>query len=102
MILSIVFLLVGGETVTPLYIYLLTIKVNVGDKITSDTVIGTVIVIKETASWEKCSKWAHLRFTLANGRYYKTYTSYENFLKNTYDPKTVLNLSDKVKDWSER
>ena len=97
MILSIVFLLVGGETVTPLYTYLLTINVNVGDKITSDTVIGTVIVIKKTASWEKCSKWAHLHFTLANGRYYKTYT-----FKNTYNLKTVLNLPDKVKDWSER
>lgn len=93
---------INGEQVTSLYMHLLTINVNVGDKITSDTVIGTVGGGKGTSNWDKCSTGAHLHFTLANGWYGKTYTSYENFIKNTYDPKTVLNLSDKVKDWSER
>lgn len=93
---------INGEQVTSLYKHLLTINVSVGDKITSDTVIGTVGGGKGTSNWDKCSTGAHLHFTLANGWYGKTYTSYENFLKNTYDPKTVLNLSDKVKDWSER
>ena len=74
-----VFHTINGKQVTSMYMHLLTINVNLGDQVTSNTVVGTVGGGRNTASWENCSTGAHLHFTLANGWYGKTYIYYSTF-----------------------
>lgn len=97
-----VFHTINGKQVTSMYMHLLTINVNLGDQVTSNTVIGTVGGGRNTASWENCSTGAHLHFTLANGWYGKTYIYYSTFLANTYDPQKTLGLPNKGSYWYSR
>ena len=97
-----IFHTINGKQVTSMYMHLLTINVNLGDQVTSNTVIGTVGGGRNTASWENCSTGAHLHFTLANGWYGKTYIYYSTFLANTYDPQKTLGLPNKGSYWYSR
>ena len=97
-----VFHTINGRQITSMYMHLLTINVSVGDKVDSNTVVGTVGGGAGTWGWERCSTGAHLHFTLANGWYGKTYLTYSTFLANTFDPKTTLGLPDKGYYWYSR
>ncbi len=93
---------IKGVKYTSSYLHLLNINVSVGDKVTFNTVIGTVGGGKGTRSWETCSTGAHLHFTIAAGWYGSTYASYSTFLAKTQNPKTILNLPNKGIYWFSR
>ena len=57
---------------------------------------------KKTKSWESCSTGAHLHFTLAEGWYGRTYSSYSTFLAKTFDPQKTLKLPNKNTYWYSR
>jgi murein DD-endopeptidase MepM/ murein hydrolase activator NlpD len=93
---------ISGKKYTTMYMHLLTINVSIGDKVTANTVVGTVGGGSGTSGWETCSTGAHLHFTIANGWYGKTYLSYSTFLASTVDPKEILNLPSKYTYWYSR
>lgn len=85
--------LINGKQYTSCYMHLLTIKVNVGDKVTNQTVVGTVGGGSGTP-WDSCSTGAHLHFGLGTGWYGTTYTSYSKWVANLVDPKSYLKFPD--------
>lgn len=93
---------INGKKYTSAYLHLLSINVKVGDSVTANTVIGTVGGGKKTQSWESCSTGAHLHFTIAEGWYGSTYTSYSTFLAKTLDPQEILKLPNKYTYWYSR
>ena len=93
---------INGKKYTSAYLHLLSINVKVGDSVTSNTVIGKVGGGKKTQSWEKCSTGAHLHFTLAEGWYGRTYSSYSTFLAKTFKPQKTLKLPNKNTYWYSR
>ena len=93
---------INGKKYTSAYLHLLSINVKVGDSVTSNTVIGKVGGGKKTKSWESCSTGAHLHFTLAEGWYGRTYSSYSTFLAKTFDPQKTLKLPNKNTYWYSR
>lgn len=93
---------INGKLYTSMYMHLLNINVSIGDKVTSQTVVGTVGGGSGTKAWERCSTGAHLHFTIATGWYGKTYVNYSTFLANTLNPKDLLNLPSKGIFWYSR
>ena len=81
--------LINGKQYTSCYMHLLTIKVSVGDKVTNQTIVGTVGGGSGTP-WDSCSTGAHLHFGLGTGWYGTTYTSYSKWVANLVDPKGYL------------
>lgn len=85
--------LINGKQYTSCYMHLLTINVSVGDKVTNQTVVGTVGGGSGTP-WDSCSTGAHLHFGLGTGWYGTTYTSYAKWVANLIDPKSYLKFPD--------
>lgn len=81
---------VDGEPYTTAYLHLLTINVEVGDQVTTDTMIGTVGGGSQTSSYDSCSTGAHLHFTVATGFYLgggsDSYSSYSTYVANSIEP----------------
>lgn len=95
---------IGGKKYTSLYMHLLNINVSIGDKVNSNTVVGTVGGGKGTWAWETCSTGAHLHFSVATGWYgdKNSYLSYSSFLAHLIDSKEVAKLPNKGKWWYSR
>lgn len=95
---------IGGKKYTSLYMHLLNINVSIGDKVNSNTVVGTVGGGKGTWAWETCSTGAHLHFSVATGWYgdKNSYVSYSSFLAHLIDSKEVAKLPNKGKWWYSR
>lgn len=81
---------VNGVAYTTYYFHLLSINVKVGDKVTTDTVIGTVGGGAQTKSYDKCSTGAHLHFGVAKGFYLgggkDGYSSYDTLVSKSMSP----------------
>jgi len=81
---------VNGKAYTHYYFHLLKINVKVGDKVSTDTLIGTVGGGKSTKSYDKCTTGAHLHFGIAKGFYLgggsEGYSSYSKFTSNSINP----------------
>ncbi len=81
---------VNGKAYTHYYFHLLKINVSVGDKVTTDTVIGTVGGGKSTQVYDECTTGAHLHFGIAKGFYLgggkEGYSSYSKFTSNSINP----------------
>lgn len=81
---------VNGVAYTTYYFHLLSINVKVGDKVSTDTVIGTVGGGKQTRSYDKCSTGAHLHFGVAKGFYLgggkEGYSSYSTLVSKSMSP----------------
>lgn len=75
---------VKGTPYTIVLMHLLTIKVDVGDEVTVNTVIGTVGGGAGTRSYDKCSTGAHLHYGVSKGNHYlKTKSeTYSKFTAN--------------------
>jgi len=73
---------------TVVYMHLLDVYVNVGDKVTTSTVIGTVGGGKGTRSYDKCTTGAHLHYGVSkNNHYLKSKSeSYSKFTANMINP----------------
>ena len=95
---------IGGKKDASLYMHLVTINVSIGDKVDSNTVVGTVGGGRGTWAWETCSTGAHLHFSVATGWYgdKNSYLSYSSFLAHLIDSKDVAKLPDKGKWWYSR
>lgn len=81
---------VNGTAYTTYYFHLLSINVKVGDKVNTDTVIGTVGGGKQTQSYDKCTTGAHLHFGVAKGFYLgggkDGYSSYSTLVSKSMSP----------------
>lgn len=73
---------IAGVKYTVLYAHLLSINVKVGDKVTSQSVIGRQGGGPATKAWETCSTGTHLHFGVSKGYY----TSYTKFISNNINP----------------
>lgn len=93
---------INGVKYTSSYWHLLSINVSIGDKVDSNTVVGTVGGGSGTRSYDSCSTGAHLHYMIAKGWYGETYTTYSKFLANTLNPKDILKLPNKGSYWSSR
>jgi len=93
---------INGVKYTTSYWHLLSINVNVGDKVDSNTVVGTVGGGRGTSSYDWCSTGAHLHYMIADGWYGETYTTYSKFLANTKNPQDILGLPNKGTYWYSR
>jgi len=93
---------INGVKYNTSYWHLLSINVKVGDKVDSNTVVGTIGGGSRTSGWDWCSTGPHLHYMVATGWYGETYTTYSKFLANTKDPKQVLGLPNKGVFWYNR
>ena len=93
---------INGKLYTTAYLHLLTINVSTGQRVTNQTVIGTVGGGKGTRSWERCSTGSHLHFGLGTGWYGSTYTAYSKWVANLQDPKGPFKLPNKGKYFYSR
>lgn len=93
---------VNGQKYTSGYFHLATIKVSVGDKVTYDTVVGTVGGSPSVETWDKCSTGTHLHLQIAYGLYLEDYYSYSGFQSKSIDPRLVLNLPQKGVKFNNR
>lgn len=73
---------IAGVKYTVLYAHLLSINVKVGDKVTSQSVVGRQGGGSATKAWETCSTGTHLHFGVSKGYY----TSYTKFISNNINP----------------
>ncbi len=80
---------VNGQAYTVSYLHLLQHNVNVGDKVTTNTVIGTVGGGSQTW-WDSCSTGAHLHLGVATGFYLgggpDGYSSYSTYVARAIEP----------------
>lgn len=79
---------VKGVPYTVVYMHLLKVNVNVGDKVTTSTIIGTVGGGAGTKSYDKCSTGAHLHYGVSKNNHYLKSKSetYSKFTANMIDP----------------
>lgn len=79
---------VKGVPYTVVYMHLLNVYVNVGDTVTTETVIGTVGGGAGTRSYDKCSTGAHLHYGVSKNNHYLKSKSetYSKFTANMIDP----------------
>ncbi|MFI3260742.1 MAG: peptidoglycan DD-metalloendopeptidase family protein [bacterium] len=80
---------VDGKAYTAAYLHLLNINVKVGDKVTTDTVVGTIGGGSGTW-WDTCTTGAHLHLTIATGFYLgggsDSYSNYYTYVANSIEP----------------
>lgn len=81
---------VDGKAYTISYLHLLSINVKVGDKVTTDTKIGTVGGGAQTSHYDACSTGAHLHYGVSTGFYLgfgpDSYSSYTTYVANAIEP----------------
>lgn len=83
---------INGKNYTSVYMHLRNIYVSKGQTVTKNTQIATMGGSSSQEYWDTCSTGQHLHFTIANGLYFKEYTSYDTFLNKTFDPRNVINF----------
>ncbi|NLA32876.1 MAG: peptidoglycan DD-metalloendopeptidase family protein [Mollicutes bacterium] len=97
---------VNGKKYTTQYTHLLSIRVKIGDVVTSESVVGTVGGGSQTRSYDKCSTGAHLHFAMATGHYggagSNSYSSYSTYLTRCFDAQKFLGLPAKGVTFSGR
>lgn len=79
---------VNGTPYTIVYMHLLTVNVNVLDKVDVNTIIGTVGGGAGTKSYDKCTTGAHLHYGVSKNNHYLKSSSdtYSKFTANMIDP----------------
>ena len=82
---------VNGEPFTICYAHMMDVYVNVGDKVTTQTVVGTVggggKTLRSNGGWDTCSTGYHLHYAISKGHYLGSgYSSYSKFVSNCIVP----------------
>lgn len=79
---------IKGVPYTVVYMHLLDVEVEVGDAVTTSTVIGTVGGGSKTKSYDKCSTGAHLHYGVSKNNHYlkSKKETYSKFTSNMIDP----------------
>lgn len=84
---------VNGTYYTSMYMHLRSVKVNVGDTVTKNTVIATVGGNPSVEWWDGCSTGTHLHFTLLYGRVGTDYYAWSStFYSKLINPRNVVNF----------
>ncbi len=84
---------VNGQYYTSLYMHMRDIYVNIGDRVTKDTVIGTVGGNPYVEYWDKCSTGSHLHLSMFYGRVGKDYNTWDSaYYANRFDPRLMVNF----------
>ncbi len=86
---------VNGKKYTSTYMHLLKFNVTLGQKVTSNTIIGYVgggSTSTRKGGYDTCTTGAHLHLSLATGWYEKDYFSYSNWRSHLVNPRKVLNI----------
>jgi murein DD-endopeptidase MepM/ murein hydrolase activator NlpD len=91
---------INGKQYTSCYMHLKTINVNLGDKVSSTTVVGTVG--GRTTTYDSCSTGAHLHLGLGTGWYGTSYTAYSSWISHLIDAKEKIGLPSKGTYWYSR
>lgn len=86
---------INGKRYTTVYMHLNSINVTLGQKVTSQTVIGTVGGQKGT--YDTCTTGAHLHFGMGTGWYGSDYTSSSKWKANSVNPATKISFPAKGK-----
>lgn len=85
---------VKGVAYTLTYAHMLDVYVKVGDKVDTQTIIGTLggggVTLKKNGGWDTCSTGWHLHFGVAKGFYLgggsEGYSSYSKYIANSITP----------------
>lgn len=93
---------VKGQTYTTGYFHLGSVKVNVGDTVTTNTVIGTVGGNKNIETWDRCSTGTHLHIQFAYSNIPAGLGFYTKFNAKHFNPRNVLNLPSEGAWFSDR
>lgn len=83
---------INGKNYTSVYMHLRNIYVSPGQTVTANTQIATMGGDPSIEYWDGCSTGQHLHFTLANGLYFKEYSSYDTFQSKTFDPRNKVSF----------
>lgn len=89
--------MINGKKYTTTYMHLKTINVKVGDRVTSETVVG--LSGGRSYGYDKCTTGPHLHFSIATGWYGKDYLTYSQWRSHLVDPKKTVPLPN---SWSSR
>ncbi len=85
--------LVNGQYYTSLYMHMRDIYVSVGDRVTKDTVIGTVGGNPYIEYWDSCSTGSHMHLTMFYGRVGVDYYAWgSSYYANRVDPRVLVNF----------
>lgn len=93
---------VNGELYTTGYFHLGSVKVEVGQTVTTDTVIGTVGGNSKYETWDTCSTGTHLHIQFAYTNIPQGTGFYTKFTAKSFNPRNVLNLPAEGKSFSDR
>lgn len=91
---------IKGQRYTTVYMHLNSINVSLGQKVTSQTVIGTVGGQKGT--YDSCTTGAHLHFGMGTGWYGSDYTSSSKWKAHSVNPATKVSFPAKGKYFYSR
>lgn len=81
---------INGVKYTTQYLHLLRFNVNIGDVVTSNTIIGYVGG-STTKTYDKCTTGAHLHFGIGSGWYLGNgYTNFSTWTNNCKNPKDLI------------
>ena len=93
---------VNGQAYTTGYFHLGSVKVNVGDTVTTNTVIGTVGGNKNIETWDSCSTGTHLHIQFSYSNIPAGLGFYTKFNAKHFNPRNVLNLPSEGSWFSDR
>ena len=93
---------VNGKKYTSGYMHLASIKVKVGDVVTSDTVIGKSGGVPSIETWDHCSTGGHVHLQMATGHYMIDYLSWSGYSSRTFNPRNVVNAPALGKSFTSR
>ena len=83
---------INGTKYTTGYFHLGSVRVNVGDIVTKDTVIGTVGGNPRYETWDTCSTGTHLHIQFAYTNIPAGAGFYTKFTAKSFNPRNVLNI----------
>lgn len=83
---------INGVTYTTHYAHLYSYNVQVGDVVTTNTVIGIMGGNPNETTWDSCSTGQHLHFSIARGLYLNEYKTWATFIANQLNPRNYVNL----------
>lgn len=93
---------VNGVKYTSAYFHLANVTVNVGDIVTTNTIVGHVGGSPSIETWDSCSTGTHLHLQVAYGLITVDYPSYSGFASRSFNPRLIINFPGEGSWFSNR
>ena len=93
---------INGQAYTTGYFHLGSVKVEVGQTVTTNTVIGTVGGNSAYETWDTCSTGTHLHIQFSYTNIPQGTGFYTKFTAKSFNPRNVLNLPAEGKSFKDR